>query len=406
MNQHQEHREHSAVAITMAICLIYAINGGVRGNFGTLLGPIAESSGLSYGDVSFVLATSQLLFGLLQPAFGILALRTSERFVLVLGVLLMAASFLLTPFCHAMWSLGVTLGVLLPAGTAALSFGLLLGIAAGQLPPSRSASVSGFLNASSGLGTTVLAPVLQALAAAFGLLGAMLFLGLPSLMLLPLAFWLCRGRKARALAGKDAGRPESGRAMIGHALKSRSYIYLLTGFFTCGFHMAILETHFFNQLVTFDFSRETSSFVFAVYGVLTMIGSAAAGMLCTKYSMKRILGSLYAVRVLLACVILVMPASLALMLPFVVVLGLTSDSTVSPTAGLILREFGPAKLPTLFGLAFLTHQVGCFASAWLGGILAEATGGYTALWVCDGLLSALAATVSFMVREDEMPAQG
>lgn len=178
-NMSKTYNHYLLITITLSISLIYAINGGVRGNFGTLLEPIARNSGLSYADVSFIFAISQLIFGLLQPVFGILAIRTSERIVLICGFVLMASGFLLTPFCHAMWSLMLALGLLLPAGTAALSFGLLLSIAARQIPPEKSTIVSGFLNASSGLGTTVLAPILQGMLAVGGVLGAMLFWACP-----------------------------------------------------------------------------------------------------------------------------------------------------------------------------------------------------------------------------------
>lgn len=292
------------VYVTLSVCIIYTINGGIRGNFGTLLGSVAESSGLSYADVSFVFAISQLVFGLLQPVFGILTLKTSERFVLICGFLLMGGGFLLTPFCHALWSLMLALGLFLPAGTAALSFGLLLSIAAGQLPE-KSNSISGFLNASSGLGITVLAPVLQGMLAFGGILGAMLFWGIPSLLLLPLAFWLCR-RKASASRETDVFQ-QSGKSIILSALGQRNYIFLILAFFTCGFHMSILETYFLNQLLMFDFSRETSAMLFSVYGLLTMVGSALSGLLCSRISMKNLLGSIYAVRIVLAVMILIMP---------------------------------------------------------------------------------------------------
>lgn len=131
-------QQKSVGSLTAAICMIYAINGGVRGNFGVILGPISDASGISYADVSFVLAVSQLVFGLLQPVFGIIAMKTSERRVLCTGVFLMAAGFLLTPFCKTVWSLLIALGLFFPAGTAALSFGLLLGIVTPQLPPGKS----------------------------------------------------------------------------------------------------------------------------------------------------------------------------------------------------------------------------------------------------------------------------
>ena len=63
-----------AVLLTIAAGLMYAINSGIRGNYGVLLGPISENSGLEYSSISFVLAVSQLTFGLMQPIFGVAAL--------------------------------------------------------------------------------------------------------------------------------------------------------------------------------------------------------------------------------------------------------------------------------------------------------------------------------------------
>lgn len=395
-------QQKSVGSLTAAICLIYAINGGVRGNFGVILGPISEASGISYADVSFVLAVSQLVFGLLQPVFGIIAMKRSERRVLCIGVLLMAAGFLLTPFCKTQGTLLLALGILLPAGTAALSFGLLLGIVTPQLPPGKSSTVSGFLNASSGVGTTVLAPILTGISGAFGLLGMMLFLGIPSLFLIPVVLWLCRLPAGAEPSIKTTANPSEIHplAMLKDAVKDRNYQFLMVGFFTCGFHMAILETHFFNQLTTFDMDRSTSAIIFSVYGVLTMIGSAVSGILCNHIRMKYVLGSIYAIRVFLAVLVIFMPKTLAVLVLFSIVLGLTSDSTVSPTSGLVLKSFGPVKLATLFGILFLTHQIGCFFSAWFGGLVVENTGTYDFLWMIDTILCMLAAIVSFSVREN------
>lgn len=392
--------KRSVWLLTSAVCLIYAINGGIRGNFGVLLQPIADSSGLGYADVSFVLAISQLVFGLLQPVFGVVAIRRSERFVMCAGVMLMCAGFLLTPFCRGFWPLMFALGLLLPAGTAALSFGLLLGVVSMQIPKEKGPVVSGLINASSGVGTTVLAPLLQSLTAVFGLLGTMFFLGVPSLLLLPVSVWLCRF-SPKIAGGKEraAKKNFSVSKMLRVALKDRNYLFLIGGFFTCGFHMAILETHFFTQLTTFGLDRATAAIAFSVYGILTVIGSALSGWFCARFPMRIILGGIYAVRVLLAVTIIFMPKTLAAIFLFVVFLGLTSDSTVSPTSGLVLELYGAEKLATLFGIAFLTHQVGCFFSAWLGGIVAEATGGFVALWTADAVLAAVAAAMSFAVAE-------
>ena len=393
----------SVLALTLAICFIYGLTGGLRGNFGVLLQPLADNCGLSYGTVSSIFAVSQLVFGLLQPAFGILALRTSNRTVMCIGTALASAGLLLTPFVHSAPGLLLSMGLLFPAGTAGLSFGLLLGIVSPQVSESQGSIVSGWLNASSGIGTTVLAPAVQAVFAAFGLLGAMLFLGVPTLLFFPLTFWLCRTPSRSRESGAEARRAKAPRInireMVASAWRSRDYRFLLLGFSTCGFHIGIVEMHFFNQLTFIGLERSTAALLFTLYGVFTMTGSALSGYLCTRLPMHIVLGTIYGVRVLLGLLMIAVPNSAGMLAALIVFIGLTSDSTVSPTSGLILRHFGAAELATLFGFAFLLHQVGCFASAWFGGWTFDTFHTYSFLWLADAALCAAAAFVSFRVRE-------
>lgn len=399
----------SVVLMTTAISLVYGMNGGIRGNSGLLLAPLAENSGLSYADVSFIVAVSQLIFGLLQPFFGAVALQKGSRFVMIAGSLLMACGLLFLPFATGYVPLLLSFGIVFAAGTSALSFGLLLGIVSGQVSSAQSSIVSGWLNASSGLGMTVLAPLLQIILTLGGLTGIALFLGLPTLLFIPLALWLCKkapqGGIDAVMTQSPPVQKQSARSMIYAALKTRDYLFLLIGFATCGFHMAILETHLFNQFVDVGFSRDTAALLFTIYGVCTVAGSLASGYLCIRFPMPRILGSIYALRIVQGFLLLLLPPTFFALVPFMILLGLTSDSTVSPTSGLLLSRFGAERLATLFGLAFLAHQVGAFISAWAGGLILEMFGSYTALWMADAVLALLAAVVSYRVRyRDREPA--
>ena len=116
----------SVILLTSAACLIYTINAGIRSNYGIMLNAISESSGMSYSSVSFVLAVGQLVFGVVQPIFGIIALKRSILFVLSCGILLITSGLLMIPFCKSMWTLLFFLGILLPSGTGALSFGIIM----------------------------------------------------------------------------------------------------------------------------------------------------------------------------------------------------------------------------------------------------------------------------------------
>ncbi|WP_333648617.1 MFS transporter [Lacrimispora sp.] len=388
----------SILLVTTASCLLYGIGSGIRSNYGIMLGAISASSGLAYSSVSFVLAVGQLVFGIMQPVFGIVALKKSNLFVLCWGILSMAAGLLMIPFCRSAWMLMIFLGIVLPAGTGALSFGIVMGAITPRIPASSASTVSGFVSASSGIGSIILSPVAQALIASSGLIGAMIFLSVPTLVLLPVALWLCRPRTGQESSPKDERR-ESMKELFFNAIHSSTYRFLLIGFFTCGFHMAIIETHLYTQITTYGVSEKTAAYAFSIYGLASIIGCVLSGAACSRLQMKQVLGFLYGLRCIIVLTFFLVPKTLLTIYAFTILLGMTGNSTVPPTSGLVSRTFGAAKLATLFGIAFLSHQIGSFFSAWLGGVSISATGSYTFIWGTSVLLSALASFVSFRIKE-------
>ena len=390
------------VLLTIAACLIYAISAGIRSNYGIMLRAISQNSGISYSSISFVLAVGQLVFGIMQPVFGVIALKKSNPFVLSCGVLLTVAGLLIIPFCKSVWMLLLFLGILLPSGTGALSFGIIMGAITAKLSENIASTVSGFVNASSGVGNTVLSPVLQTLIAGGSLFGAMLFLSVPTLILLPVSLWLCRPIPDQTQK-KTQSTPEKNiplKSLFLEALHNRTYQFLMIGFFTCGFYMAIIETHLYTQITTYGFSEKIAAYAFSIYGIFTMIGSVLSGVLCSRIQMRWVLGCLYGLRSIIV-LFLVLPKTLSTICAFTALLGLTGNATVSHTSGLISRTFGAAKLATLFGFVFFVHQIGSFLSACLGGISISATGSYTLIWCMCALLCVLASFVSFCIRDPE-----
>jgi len=386
--------------LTLAGCLIYAMSAGIRSNYGILLNPIIENSGITYSYVSFALALAQLVFGIMQPVFGIIAMKYSGAFVLRRGVILLVAGLLLLPLCKDMWMLLIVLGGILPSGTAALSFGIIMGVLTPQMPGRINAAVSGIVTASSGIGSTVFSPLIQTMMVAFGLLGTMLFIGIPALLLLPVSIAMCHSeQRVQNTSRSDQVQEESFGKMIGSAIKNRSYLCLMAGFFTCGFHMALIETHFYSQIVSYGHSGRIAAFAFSVYGIATMAGAVLSGILCSRIPMKYVLGGLYGSRCLMIVSFLALPKSIISIYIFIFLLGLTGNSTVPPTSGLVGQMFGAVKLAALFGIVFAAHQVGSFFSSWLGGVCLSGTGTYTIIWLIDALFCLMASAVSFMINE-------
>ena len=309
------------------------------------------------------------------------------------GAAMAVLGLALTPLCRGSWTLLLCFGILMPAGLGAFSFGLIMGAVTPLLGEKKASAVSGIINASSGLGSILLALVLRGVLDSFGLWGAIIALCLPMLCLVPVLLLL---RKADAKQAEST--PPLLRPLLKTTFHDRSYRLLSLTFFTCGFHMAIIETHLYTQFTAYGFTEQSVTYAFSIYGIATVAGSVVSGYLGSRFPMKKVLGGFYASRTLWIIGFLLLPKSPVTMYLFAILLGFTGAATVPPTSGLIGRRFGPAALGTLFGVAFLCHQVGSFVSAWIGGLTVTATGGYTLLWCIDAALCILAAACVFRVR--------
>ena len=343
--------------VAAAACLIYGIASGIRANYGIMLGALVESSGLAYDSVSFVLAVAQLMVGLVQPIVGVLALKKSNAFVLCLGAGLMAAGLLGIPFCRSMLSLLFFLGVLLAGGTGAMAFGVVMGAVTPVIGEKQAAMVSGFVSASSGLGGTILSPLMQQLTARFGLRGMMLILCAPMAVLLAVSLWL--GRVERASNDRPLGEQLSVLKTFREAVADRSYLYIFLAFFTCGYHMSIIETHLYSQYVSYGFSDALVAFAMSAYGVGAMLGCVFTGFLDSKFKNKYVLAGTYWSRILIASALLFLPKSAALVYVTAFLLGCSGNATVPPTSGLITKLYGSAKLGILSMVIFDVLGLAC-----------------------------------------------
>ena len=166
--------------------------------------------------------------------------------------------------------------------------------------------------------------------------------------------------------------------------------------------MALITNHLPTQFTSYGFSSDSAAYAFSIYGVATIIGSILSGNLCGKLKMKNVLGSFYGLRPIIILIFLLSPKTMATITIFTAFLGFTGASTVPPVSGLVSKTFGTINLATLFGFAFFIHQIGGFFGAWLGGICFNSTGSYNLIWTADIVLSAMAAIVSFMIKDKKI----
>jgi MFS family permease len=388
----------AVVAFGFAACILYGVGAGLRSDIGILLPPLAAHSGVSYEDASFCVAVMQIVFGAAQPVFGILAARTSNRLVLILGAALLAASLgsmlLFTGFAALFLSLGIIFGL----GAGALAFGLVLSSSIAFVGRENAMTVSGMLNAAAGMVGFALSPAMQAMLSAGGLpltVGALCAL---CAVLLPVILIVTKRDAAELRKPDEKEEPSYAAALFSEAFTNRTFLLLLLGFSTCGFHMVIIESHLFSEFVLHGIDAMQASWAFSVYGIATIAGALLSGYLSTRLPKGRLLVFYYGFRALWVLLYLwVMPKNIVTAVIFSAGLGLTGDATVSPTAGLVSERFPLKKVATLIGVLFFAHQIGAFASAWAGGVIREVSGGYALVWIIDAALCLFACAVSFLI---------
>jgi len=221
-------------------------------------------------------------------------------------------------------------------------------------------------------------------------------MGLLVLLALPAAFILKGAPSGAATSG--AAKPTT-RAALKTALADPSFRLLATGFFVCGFHVAFLATHLPGIVASCGLPLQYSAWALSVLGLFNIIGSIGIGWAVGRWRMKSLLSLIYATRALAVLLFLLAPKTGPVVLAFAAVMGVTFLSTVPPTAGLVAKFFGVGHLATLFGVVMLTHQVGGFLGAWLGGQVFQATGSFDIVWMIDIGLAVAAALIHLPIRE-------
>jgi len=382
--------------ITLSAAIILAITQGARQTTGMYVSPINTDTGLGIANIAFAMAVGQFVWGAVQPLSGALAGRVGYAPMLAVGVLLMILGSVITPFMTTTLGLVIALGVIQAAGAGIGSFSLLMGAVANRIPAEKRPFASGVINAGSSLGQFIFAPITAGLIAWVGWVKSLWTVAAIALIALPLV-WILR---APTQAGSTTVlEGPSLKEQLRIAVRDKSYWLLHAGFFTCGFHIAFLVTHLPTEVQLCDLSPSVSGNALAIIGLFNIAGSLLIGWMATRWRMRVLLAGLYASRAIAIGLYLLAPKTPETLYLFAAVIGLTWLATVPPTAGLVAKLFGVKHLATLFGLTLLSHQIGGFLGAWLGGIAMESTGSYQWMWYADMALALIAAAVSLPVRE-------
>jgi MFS family permease len=376
-------------------CLISVFTFGPRSTFGFFLQPMSQELGWGRDVFALAVAIQNLLNGVGQPFAGAVADRFGTLRALIVGALLYAAGLVLMSYATTPGMLHLSVGVLIGFGLSGASFPIVLAAFGKILPESWRSIAFGIGTAAGSFGQFLFSPLAVALLGTVGWHQTLLIFAVIVLLVLPLAFVV-----STATAGNSAAAiPQSFRQALGEAFGHGSYVLLILGFFTCGFHVAFITTHLPPYLVDKGLDAKWGGWVIAFIGLFNIIGSIAAGVLGSRLPKRYLLSTIYALRAVTIAAFLLVPLTPASALTFGAAMGILWLSTVPLTSGLVALMFGVRYMATLFGFVFFSHQVGSFIGVWLGGILYERTGSYDVVWWLGVGLGIFAALVHLPIRE-------
>jgi MFS family permease len=368
----------AAWIVVLAAATSVSLALGVRQTYGLFLLPLAAEHGVSATALGASVAVHNLVWGIGQPFTGALADRHGAGRVALAGAGLYVVGLLLPAAFPSAVTLMLGIGVLTGLGVACAGAGTVLSAVARAVPPGRRGDALGLTSAGGSVGQAAMVPLAQFGIGEFGTGGAFALLAATMglvLLVAPRLEWRAPAAAETRPVGL-AGLPALARG----ALADRDFALLTLGFFACGFQLAFLVTHLPAHLALCGLPAGLGATALMLVGLFNIPGSWLCGRLGERIRPELGLGAIYALRTVAIAIFAAAPPSAAGTLVFAAVMGFVWLGTVPLTSAAIARRFGVADLGSLYGVAFLSHQLGGFLGAGSGAVLVDATGSYAAFW--------------------------
>jgi MFS family permease len=380
--------------VILAAGLIVGIAMGLRQVMGLYLPPMTKDLGIGREPFSMAMAVANLVWGFGAIFAGMIADRYGAGRVVVAGTVATMAGMYLMYAAQSGYDLLIS-GVLLGIGVSGAGLNSLVGAVGRAAPPEKRTSAIASLGMAAGIGGFVAFPYTHLLMDQFGWKTSLLLLLATTVVMLPLA---------RTVAGK----PTAGAGMVDtqglgaafkEALTHPSYLLLVTGFFVCGFHVAFYGVHLPGFVADKGLEPGVAVIALTMVGLANLVGTFIAGQSGRFIEKRRGLSLIYFGRCFIFLGLLFLPITPETVIGLSILLGLFWLSTVPLTSSLVATFFGTRWMSMLFGVVFLSHQLGSFSGLWLAGYLYDATKSYDMMWWISIALGLFAAAVHWPIQE-------
>jgi len=382
--------------VILCAAFIVTLAMGVRQSFGLFLPQMSVDIGISRSDFGLAMALQNLLFGLVQPFVGALADKHGAGRVVLAGALLYALGLIGAAFATDAIGLHISFGLLIGMAQSATTFVVVLGAVGRVVSPEKRSSAFGIVTAGGSLGQFLVVPLAAKLLRNIGYHETLLIMA----GMVALCGLLAIGVAGRSeTPGTVQVEEQTAREAFKEAAAHRGYWLLNAGFFVCGFHIAFIATHLPAYLEDEGLGTDIGWQVLALVGLFNILGSYVFGRAGDVLRQKYVLSALYTARSAVIALFLLTPISHTSALIFSAAMGFLWLGTVPLTSGIVGRIFGIRYMSMLYGIVFLSHQIGSFFGAWVAGIVFVATGSYNIAWGFSIALGLFAGLVHLPIAD-------
>ena len=397
--------------VLIAGCLIIIVTFGIRGSFGVFQIPIENEFQWLRVEFSLAIAIQNLGWGIGAPIFGALGEKFGDKKMIIVGALcyvsgLIISTFTQSPLTHQFLELLIGFGI---AGTG---MGMILAVVGRASSEKNRSMALGIVTAAGSVGQMVGAPLAQTLVDLYGWKQVFIIFAL-SIIIVMFAVPLLKETKISTKKEIEV----SLKKVLGNAFKDPNFSMIFLGFFACGYQLAFVSAHF-PALVTemcstispssllhyigISTTSSLGALAIAIIGFSNIFGTIYAGWLGQRFPKKYLLATVYTLRTLIGLIFIILPITPTSVVLFSFFMGSLWLATVPLTSGLIAHIYGLRYMGTLYGLVFLSHQLGSFLGVWMGGKLYDATGDYTLVWWIGVGVSAFSALIHLPIKEKNL----
>jgi MFS family permease len=390
-------QSRTAMITLIAACLVVLISLGVRQVFGLFFTDFKNDLGVSLTQAGLSIGLQMLLWGLTGPIFGAIADKYGGHKAVALAFLFFIAGIY---FLYAGPNTGIffqiNMGILIGIGLGGTAISIPMSIVGKHFPLSNRTIAMSIVTAVGSFGYFI-SPLFTVYSLENKGWAYTLFIFLIVLVIGFFISWFVRSPSLEQSIEKP--NTQGLYEALKEASKSKSYILLVAGFFVCGFHITLVGTHVPTYVIDRGLESWTAAAILSLIGLFNIFGSLFSGYLSTKMSKKIILSAIYSLRGISIILFIFLPASNINAFIFGASFGFLWLSTVPATSGIVAHIFGTKYLGLLYGIVFLSHQIGSFFGAYLGGLFHDLYGSYDYAWYLAIALSVFAALIHLPIKE-------